>query len=199
LAYEIERIDLGLAGGKQDHYAAAFGGLNFMEFYGDRVIVNPLRIEPDRRSELESSLVLFYTGLSRDSAEIINEQVQNVISRNELSLQAMHDLKAEALHMKEAILMGDLDAVAKAMCVSWEAKKRMAHRISNERINEIYDTALREGAAAGKVSGAGGGGYMMFMVDPVKSSRLIKRLQAFAGSVSTCNFVEQGVDGWRVK
>ena len=198
LAYEIERIDLGLAGGKQDQYAAAFGGLNFMEFYGDSVIVNPLRIKQNYRAELESSFVLFYTGVSRESANIINEQVQNVISGNENSLQAMHDLKAEALHMKEALLKGNFDAVATAMRVSWEAKKKMANRISNQKITEIYETAMKEGACAGKVSGAGGGGYMMFIVDPVKRSGVIRCLQEFSGSVSTCNFVEQGVDSWRV-
>ena len=198
LAYEIERIDLGFAGGKQDQYAAAFGGLNFMEFYRDRVIVNPLRIKQKNRAELESSLVLFYTGISRESANIINEQVTNVIIGNEHSLQGMHDLKAKALHMKEALLMGDLDAFSAAMRMSWEAKKKMANGITNQKINDIYQTAIKEGARAGKVSGAGGGGYMMFIVDPVKRSRVISCLQEFSGSVSTCKFVEQGVDSWRV-
>jgi D-glycero-alpha-D-manno-heptose-7-phosphate kinase len=198
LAYEIERIDLGLTGGKQDQYAAAFGGLNFMEFYRDRVIVNPLRIKQNHRAELESSLLLFYTGVSRESANIINEQVQNVTHGNRNSLQAMHDLKAEALHMKEALLRGDLDAVATAMRASWEAKKKMANKISNQKINEIYEAAMKEGARAGKVSGAGGGGYMMFIVDPIKRSRVIRCLREFSGCVSTCNFVEQGADSWRV-
>ncbi len=94
-----------------------------MEFYGESVIVNPLRIKENHRAELEASLVLFYTGVSRESANIINEQVRNVKTRNENSLQAMHDLKAEALRMKEAILKGDFDAVATAMQASWEAKK----------------------------------------------------------------------------
>ena len=198
LAYEIERVDLGFAGGKQDHYAAAFGGLNLMEFYGDSVIVNPLRIKENHRAELEALLVLFYTGVSRDSANIINEQVQNVKTRNENSMKAMHDLKAEALRMKEAILKGDFDAVATAMQASWEAKKRMANRISNQKIDEIYEVAMKEGARAGKVSGAGGGGFMMFIVDPLKRQGVIKCLQEFPGSVATCNFVDQGVQSWRV-
>jgi D-glycero-alpha-D-manno-heptose-7-phosphate kinase len=197
LAHEIERIDLGFAGGKQDHYAAAFGGLNFMEFYGDRVIVNQLRIEQNHLTELESSLVLFYTGVSRESANIINEQVQNVTSGNENSIQAMHDLKAEAVHMKEAILKGDIDAFATAMRVSWEAKKKMANGISNQQIDKIYEAARKAGARAGKVSGAGGGGYMMFIVDPVKRSRVMSCLREFSGSLSMCSFVEQGVHSWR--
>jgi D-glycero-alpha-D-manno-heptose-7-phosphate kinase len=198
LAYEIERIDLGLAGGKQDQYAAAFGGLNFMEFYEDKVIVNPLRIKPEHRAELESSLVLFFTGVSRESANIIKEQVQNVKTGNQTSLQAMHELKAEAVHMKEAILKGDFEALALAMRKSWDAKKRMAHLISNEKINQIYEAAMREGARAGKVSGAGGGGFMMFIVDPAKRPQVIKCLSEFSASVSTCMFVEQGAHSWRV-
>jgi len=198
LAYEIERIDLGLAGGKQDQYAAAFGGLNFMEFYGDRVIVNPLRIKPEHRAELESSLVLFFTGVSRESANIINEQVQNVKTGKEASVQAMHALKVEAVHMKEAILKGDFEALAMAMRNSWDAKKRMANQISNAKINEIYEAAIKEGARAGKVSGAGGGGFMMFIVDPAKRPRVMKCLAEFSGSVSTCMFAEHGAHSWRV-
>jgi len=198
LAYEIERVDLGLAGGKQDQYAAAFGGLNFMEFYEDRVIVNPLRIKPEHRAELESSLVLFFTGVSRESANIIKEQVRNVETGNQASLQAMHDLKAEAVHMKEAVLKGDFEALAVAMRRSWEAKKKMAQLISNEKINEIYEAAIQQGARAGKVSGAGGGGFMMFIVDPIKRPYVIKRLSQFSGSVSTCMFVEHGAHSWRV-
>jgi D-glycero-alpha-D-manno-heptose-7-phosphate kinase len=199
LAYEIERIDLRFPGGKQDQYAAAFGGLNFMEFYRDRVIVNPLRLKQDHLAELESSLMLFYTGVSRESSNIINEQVENMKGGNRISLQAMHDLKAEALHMKEALLKGDLDAVATAMQMSWAAKKKMATAISNPQINEIYEAAIEEGARAGKVSGAGGGGYMIFIVDPVKASRVVRRLNQFSGCVSACNFVEQGVNSWRVR
>jgi D-glycero-alpha-D-manno-heptose-7-phosphate kinase len=198
LAYEIERVDLGLAGGKQDQYAAAFGGLNFMEFYDDRVIVNPLRIKQEHLAELEASMVLFFTGVSRESANIINEQVRNVKKGNELSVQAMHDLKAEAVNMKEAILKGDFDALARAMQRSWEAKKKMANLISNEKINEIYDAAIREGARAGKVTGAGGGGFMMLLVDPVKRPQVMRCLAQFPGSISTCVFVEQGAQSWRV-
>ena len=110
----------------------------------------------------------------------------------------MHDLKAEALHMKEALFIGNLDAFAAAMRVSWEAKKKMANRISNQNIDEIYETALKEGGRAGKVSGAGGGGFMMFVVDPVKRAGVIRCLRKFSGSISTCKFVEQGAHSWTV-
>jgi D-glycero-alpha-D-manno-heptose-7-phosphate kinase len=198
LAYEIERIDLGFPGGKQDHYTAAFGGLNFMEFYGDRVVVNPLRLKKNYQLELESSLLLFYTAVSRKSANIISEQMFNVKGGNENSVQAMHNLKAQALHMKEALLKGDFEAITTAMRASWSAKKRMASTISNEKIDAIYDAAVKEGAHAGKVSGAGGGGFMMFLVDPAKRQHIIQCLRQFPGFVSNCNFVGRGAHSWRV-
>lgn len=198
LAYEIERIDLGFAGGKQDHYAAAYGGVNFMEFYADKVIVNPLHIRQAHRAELESSLLLVYTGISRESAKIIDEQVQNVSRGNEISLQAMRALKTEAVHTRDALLRGDSDALATAMRKSWEAKKKMAAGVSNQKIDEIYEAALKAGARAGKVSGAGGGGFMMFMVDPVKRPRVMKCLRECSEYVSTCSLNDQGAHSWKV-
>ncbi|HEY0891600.1 MAG TPA: hypothetical protein VGE32_01010 [Cellvibrio sp.] len=198
LAYEIERIDLNLAGGKQDQYAAAFGGFNFMEFYHDRVIVNPLRIKTDHRAELESSLVLFYTGVSRESANIIKEQTNNVVGRNDQAMAALQAVKAEAQKMKEAILQGDFENLAASLRSSWEAKKKMASTISNSDIDIIYNAAIASGAVAGKVSGAGGGGFMMFLVDPAKRPNVIRALNNFNGQVMTAVFVEQGAHSWRV-
>lgn len=198
LAYEIERGDLGFAGGKQDHYTAAFGGLNFMEFYADRVIVNPLLIKQKLRAELESSLLLVYTAVPRPSARLMHEQVQNVSRGNQNALRAMHVLKAEAVTMKRAILNGDFDGLAAAMQTSWAAKKQVADGISNRRIDEIYEVAMKAGARAGKVSGAGGGGFMMFIVDPFKRERVMRCLQELAEYVSTCRFVERGVLSWKV-
>lgn len=198
LAFEIERVDLNLAGGKQDQYAAAFGGFNFMEFYNNRVIVNPLRIKSNHLAELESSLVLFYTGVSRESANIIKEQTNNVVDRNSQALAALHDVKAEALHMKEAILQGNFDNLAQSLRSSWEAKKKMAASISNSNIETVYNAAIAAGAVAGKVSGAGGGGFMMFLVDPAKRPDVIKTLNGFNGQVMTAVFVEHGAHSWRV-
>lgn len=198
LAYEIERIDLKLAGGKQDQYAATFGGFNFMEFYHDRVIVNPLRIKANHLAELESSLVLFYTGVSRESANIIKEQTGNVIDRNDEALAALQAVKLEAQKMKEAILQGDFENLAESLRSSWAAKKRMAVSISNSLIETIYDAAIESGAVAGKVSGAGGGGFMMFLVDPARRPDVIRTLNTFDGQVMSAIFVEQGSHSWRV-
>jgi D-glycero-alpha-D-manno-heptose-7-phosphate kinase len=196
-AFEIERCDVGLAGGRQDQYSAAFGGCNFMEFYaGDRVVVNPLRIKKDILFELEASLVLFFTGVSRESASIIAAQTSNIQRDDAGVIAAMHGLKEEAVVMKEALLKGNFDVFVGSMTRSWESKKRTASSISNSTINEVYDAALRNGARAGKVSGAGGGGFMMFFADPEKRMQLIRTLEAFGGNVLNCQFTRHGAESW---
>lgn len=199
LAYEIERMDVGLSGGKQDQYAATFGGFNFIEFYKeDKVIVNPLRIKNWIINELENSMILYYTGVSRESAKIIDEQTKNAKEKNSKSLEAMHELKADALVMKEAILKGDLKTFAQYLGKSWEAKKRMASSISNSYLDRIYEVAIEAGAYAGKVSGAGGGGFMMFIVDPTKRVTVSRELNKMGGHTMNFHFVKHGTQGWRV-
>ncbi len=200
LAFEIERLELGLAGGKQDQYAAAFGGFNFMEFHAnDRVIVNPLRIRTSTLNELQSSLILYYTGVSRDSAKIISEQIRNVTNKSADSVNAMHSLKAEAVQMKEHLLKGDLTAFSRILGRSWEAKKRMATVISNPKIEEVFEIALQAGALSGKVSGAGGGGYIMFMIDPCKREAVTQALGVFPGAVHRFQFTTCGVETWSIR
>jgi len=138
LAYEIERKDLSLAGGKQDQYAAAFGGFNFMEFYdGDNVLVNPLRIKKEYINELQLNILLYYTGTSRLSSKIIEAQVSNVKSENKKSLEAMHKLKEQTILMKEALLKGRLTEIGEILNYGWQYKKQMAGEISNPVIDEI--------------------------------------------------------------
>ena len=197
LAYQIERKDLKLSGGKQDQYAATFGGFNFMEFYDkDRVIVNPLRVKSWIKNELESSLVLFYTGTSRESAKIIDEQVKNTQNKSEKSLEAMHELKRGASIMKEAILKGDFNSLTECILEGWRAKKRMASVISNQYIDSVYEFALEHGARAAKISGAGGGGFMMIIVDPIYKPTLMKELKEMNGQVMDIKIVEKGAQSW---
>ena len=199
LAWEIERQDLGLAGGKQDQYAAAFGGFNFIEFQAnDRVIVNPLRVKDWVRAELEASLVLYFTGVSRDSAKIIEEQASNIERGLDASLDAMHRLKQEAVQMKEALLRGDLRRLAEVMQAGWQAKKQTAHAINNAMIDELERLAFANGAHAAKVSGAGGGGFMMFLCDPSERLRLVRALQGAGGGVYETHFTLDGATSWRV-
>lgn len=199
LAYEIERIDLGLSGGKQDQYAAAFGGFNFMEFLKDNhVIVNPLRIKRWIIDELESSMVLYYTGASRSSAQIIDEQKKNTTNNNELAIQAMHKIKQSAIDTKTALLKGDINAFASILGEAWENKKKMAKCISNDMIQEAFDVAMASGAIAGKVSGAGGGGFIMFVVEPTKKRMIENALRKLGGNVMGFQFSEGGTHGWKI-
>lgn len=199
LAFRIERVDCGLGGGRQDQYSATFGGFNFMEFYADdRVVVNSLRVKNWIICELEASLVLFYTGVSRSSAAIIADQSGNVAAGSEAALEAMHGLKREALVMKECLLKGDFAGIVDSMRLGWENKKRSAKSVSNPHINEIYDAAIAAGAAAGKVSGAGGGGFMMFFVPPDKRMDVIRALGRYEGQVNNCHFTKHGTQAWRL-
>ncbi len=199
LAYEIERYDLSLAGGRQDQYAATFGGVNFMEFYEkDKVIVNPLRIRSQYLHELENNLVLYFTATSRESATIIKEQVKNVNSKNEKSIEAMHQLKEQARMMKEALLKGKLDEFGEILDFGFQQKRKMAANISNSAIEEIYDAAKKAGATGGKISGAGGGGFMIFYCPGDSSYAVKKTLREFGGDVKNYNFTKHGLTTWSV-
>lgn len=199
LAFKIERMDCDLQGGRQDQYSATFGGFNFMEFYADeRAVINPLRIKNWIICELEASLVLFFTGVSRESARIIADQSGNVKAGSVDALGAMHVIKREALVMKECLLRGDFAGLVESMRLGWENKKRSAKTVSNSHIDEIYDAAIKAGALAGKVSGAGGGGFMLFFVPPEKRMDVIRALNRFEGQVSNCHFTKHGTQAWRV-
>ncbi|MEA3504256.1 MAG: dehydrogenase [Bacteroidota bacterium] len=197
LAYDIERIDLGMAGGKQDQYAATFGGVNFMEFNKDNsVIVNPLRIREEYLNELSHNLVLYYTETSRLSSKIIEAQSKNVVDKKNSSVEAMHQLKKQSIMMKEALLTGRLDAIGEILNFGWENKKRMASGITNPMIDEIYETAMKAGATGGKISGAGGGGFMVFYCPQMTRANVIESLKKFGGSEKRYQYVNKGLTTW---
>jgi D-glycero-alpha-D-manno-heptose-7-phosphate kinase len=198
LAYDIERIDLKMAGGKQDQYAATFGGFNFMEFYGDKVIVNPLRIREKYLNELEFNLLLYYTGTSRLSSTIIEKQAKGFSQSAHKSIEAAHKVKEQAVRMKEAILTGSLDEIGEILDFGWHYKKQMAAGISNPAIDEIYTAAMKSGATGGKISGAGGGGFMMFYCPNNTRYDVKEILEKFGGSVHKFSFVNHGVHSWTI-
>ncbi len=199
LAYKIERKDIGLSGGKQDQYAAAFGGFNFMEFSKkDKVIVNPLRIKNWIKDELEASLILYFTGVSRSSSEIIKDQIKNTNDGQKTAIEAMHSVKISATDMKEAVLKGDMQRFGEILESSWQAKKKMSNKITNSQIQEIFKTAKMNGAISGKISGAGGGGFIMFFVDPVKKIDVLNSLKKFNGFEVNFNFTKGGCHGWKI-
>lgn len=198
-AYEIERYDLALAGGRQDQYAATFGGVNFMEFYGDdKVIVNPLRIRQEYLFELENNLLLYYTSTSRESAEIIKKQSRNVTEKKDQSIEAMHQLKEQAKQMKEALLRGQLHEIGEILDFGFRQKKQMAEGISNPLLENIYDTAKAAGATGGKISGAGGGGFMIFYCPGNTKHNVIESLSQFGGRYRRYQFTEHGLKTWSI-
>jgi len=198
-AYEIERCDLNMAGGRQDQYAATFGGVNFMEFYdNDKVIVNPLRIRPEYLHELGHNLLLYYTSTSRLSSNIIESQSRNVINKNEKSIEAMHRLKDQARMMKEALLRGRVDEMGKILDYGFRHKKQMTKGISNPLIEKMYKTAMKAGATGGKISGAGGGGFMTFYCPGNSRYEVMRAMEHFDGYFKPYQFVNHGLITWDI-
>ena len=197
LAYDIERIDLNMAGGKQDQYAATFGGVNFMEFQqNDTVIVNPLRINSNYLSELEHNLLLYYTGTSRMSASIIKKQSKAFLQKKSKSIQAAHKIKNQAIQMKQALLTGNIDEIGLILDEGWQYKKEMAAGISNEVIDNLYTTAKRAGAIGGKISGAGGGGYMTLYCPGNTRYKVSKEIELLGGKIQPFTFESRGLTSW---
>jgi D-glycero-alpha-D-manno-heptose-7-phosphate kinase len=197
LAHGIEREDLGITGGMQDHYAATFGGFNFIEFT-DRVIVNPLRIREEITHELELSLLLCFTGITRDSALVIEDQTSRAINRSTETIQGLRAQKELAVAMKAALLTGALHEFGLLLGEAWIQKKRMSPLITNSRIDEFYDIALRKGALGGKITGAGGGGYILLFCDFAKKHRVIEALELAGARITEFTFSNRGVMTWTV-
>lgn len=199
LAFEIERVDCQLSGGKQDQYAATFGGVNFMEFHEDRVLVNPLRIRPEILSELENQMVLYFTGISRDSGKIIDDQIRAAGDKSSnKSLESLHLVKQHAFEMKECLLRNNIAGMSNILKASWEAKKGTSNSISNPHVEEVSELALKNGAKALKLSGAGGGGFMMIFVEPTQKYTLMQLLATTDGQVHKFQLTQTGVQAWTV-
>lgn len=196
LAFDIERHDLGIKGGKQDQYCAAFGGFNFMEFGKDAVRVNPLTIPDVWISELEYSLVLAYTGTSRESSKIIASQIENFSRKDHDSTVAMDRTRQMAIDMKEELVQGRFSNFGRLLHEAWQAKKGMSDNISNSHIDRLYDAARKAGALGGKISGAGGGGFMYFFTDFDKRRDVEEALSAEGAEIVHFGFSRHGVQTW---
>lgn len=208
LAYEIEREDLKLAGGKQDQYAAVFGGFNLMEFNTDgSTIVNSLRLDKSRIDELECSLLLYYSGTSRKSADIQLELTKNIlkdqISRTQQNktntMDAMKELKKYAYVMKDSVLVGDFESFSNCLKVAWENKKKTSSIVSNKDLEQTINYALENGADSVKVSGAGGGGFLMIYCDPFNRQKLIYAMEKLPGKLYPVKFAKNGAESWVVE
>ena len=197
LAYDIERKDCNLIGGKQDQYAATFGGFNLIEFSkDDKVIVNPLKIRRYIINELQSSLILYFSGASRDSAKIIDDQINSL--KDNSKLEAMHLVKDLTTKIKEELFKGNIDGLANVFKSAWKAKKATSPSIMNSRIQEIENILNETGVKALKVSGAGGGGFLMIFVDPEKKFEVEKKLKIYGGYSQSFQFVNEGCNSWTI-
>jgi D-glycero-alpha-D-manno-heptose-7-phosphate kinase len=197
IAHYIERVECKLNGGRQDQYSAAFGGVNFMEFYdANKTIVNPISLKNWILCELETNILLYFTGASRDSAKIIEDQSHNVRLKKKSSLAAMQALKNEAVEMKEALLKANFIKFAEIMQSGWVNKKKSSTKVTNPEIEKVYNTALEAGALAGKVSGAGGGGFMIFYVPNQARVGVIEALNKYSGKTLNCHLTHKGCEAW---
>lgn len=196
LAHAIERDDLGIMGGYQDHYAATFGGFNFIEF-GDHVVVNPLRISDATVHELEFSLLLCFTGVTRESANIITDQTKRVVTRQADTLSGLRAQKQLAVAMKSALLRGKLLEFGDLLGEAWREKQKLSPMITTSRIQDAFDIALKNGAVSGKVTGAGGGGYILFFCDFKHKHRVANALEEFGVTPTEFSFESKGVTAWR--
>ena len=196
LAYRLERKELGLKGGKQDQYAATFGGFNTMKFRNNEVWVNPLGISEDTINELQYCSLLCYTGKSRESADQIDEQVKSF--KEGSNTDALDAAKYLAKDISRLLMKGDVVEAGKVLGETWEQKKKFSSKITNPMIDDMYSTAIKAGAYGGKVSGAGGGGFMYFICQYDKKQAVAKALQRKGGVITDFMFEPQGAISWSV-
>ncbi|MDR1690253.1 MAG: kinase [Candidatus Methanoplasma sp.] len=195
LAYRLEREDIGLKGGKQDQYAAAYGGFNLMDIDSEGVRVNRVDIKEDVANELQYRSLLCYTGTSRESAGIISSQIES-FNRGE-NEKALDESKRIARDIGNALKKGDIEKAGTLLHESWGYKKQFSDKISNEAINNLYDIAIKNGAIGGKVSGAGGGGFMYYICEYDKKSAVAQELQKHGAIVTDFMFDPKGATSWR--
>jgi D-glycero-alpha-D-manno-heptose-7-phosphate kinase len=198
LAYQIERKQLGIRGGMQDQYAAVFGGFNFIEFHADHVIVNPLRISADAANELEHNLLLCYTGKPRGTDGIIQDQMERYEEREEAVMEGLRKQKTLAVEMKNLLLQRRLDDFGALLDTAWQAKKKMSSKISNPHIDAMYDEARRHGALGGKITGAGGGGYLLLYCEYEKKHKVAEAVTRAGGIPTEFAFEFHGLQTWRM-
>lgn len=197
LAYRIERCDLGIPGGYQDQYAAVFGGVNWIEFSAERVVVNPLRVAADVLNELHYRLLLCYTGKIRASVGIVHEQVEGYVEGKSEVTAALDATKTLAVEMKAALLRGELDRFGGLLNETWQQKKRFSSKITDPQIDALYERALEEGALGGKLLGAGGGGYLLFLAHRDRKHQLADSLRQAGGQLVDFAFEPWGRQSWQ--
>jgi D-glycero-alpha-D-manno-heptose-7-phosphate kinase len=198
LNFNVERVDLGISGGKQDQYATTFGGFNMIEFFEDRVVVNPLRIERDLINDLEAHLLLCYTGGVRTDVGMIKKQVSYFRDKRSDTIQGMQRLYEMVFEVKEALLRGDLNCFGEMLNEAYLNKKMMNPHVAEGTIADtLYETARKHGVTGGKLLGAGGGGYLLLYCETDKQHIVRKELEKLGGKFMAFNFDKLGLQVWR--
>ncbi|PLW79476.1 GHMP kinase [Candidatus Woesearchaeota archaeon] len=198
LAYNLEREELKNAGGRQDQYAAVFGGLNYIEFKGDNFVrVNPLKLKKEYELELEKNLLLVHIGSRKDSGDIIGDQNKNYEKGK--NKDPLFQTKEIMDKMKYSLLRGELDEFGNLLDKAWKLKKQFSKMVSNSEIDKIYDTALNNGALGGKITGAGGGGHMLFYCPGNTKNDVLKELLKLGVTHVPFNFDYEGLVTWEIK
>ncbi len=197
LAYRLEREDLGIPGGSQDQYAAAFGGFNYLEFRPEQVIVNPLRVRDATVHELEHNMLLAFTGRTRVSDHIIDDQRHRYESGNADAMEGLRAQRDLAEQMKVALVRGEVDRFGRLLGQAWQEKRKMSARISTPLIDEAVERAMKVGALGGKVTGAGGGGHMVFVCEFERRHVVAETLLELGLTLSEVTFAKDGMVTWR--
>ncbi|MCI0516164.1 GHMP kinase [candidate division KSB1 bacterium] len=199
LTYQIERIELAIAGGMQDQYAATFGGFNFIEFFDKTVIVNPLRINDSIINELEYNLLLCYTGKTRLSANIVANQTRSYQERKPVVVNALDQMKILTIQMKNCLLRGQLNEFGNLLHEAWLHKKHLDENITTDQIDQLYEIGREKGALGGKILGAGGGGYLLLYCPFQKKHLIAEALEKAGGQVVKFSFKQHGLQIWEIK
>ena len=198
-AYYIEREVLGLEGGRQDQYAATFGGFNFIEFQRNATIVAPLRLGRDMLNELQFRILLCGTGKTRPSAGIVADQIKRYVEHREDTVGALHRTRELAVEMRKALLLGQVDEIGVLLNEAWIEKRKFSSKVTDPQIDDLYEEACKAGAIGGKLLGAGGGGYLLILCESGKRYQVAQRLEALGGHLMHFSFGTDGAQTWEVK
>ena len=191
-AYDIGRNKLNWTIGKQDEYISAFGGFNFIKFKNDKVTVNKISISKNSLLELEKNVLLFYIGKTRNSSNILQDQIKLIKENNQKTLNALHYVKELSEKMYSSLSQSDITKFGELLNIGWEAKKKFVKGITNEYVDKLYNLGMESGALGGKLTGAGGGGHILFYCDPSKQKKLIEKMQGQGLEHVKCKFYESG-------
>jgi D-glycero-alpha-D-manno-heptose-7-phosphate kinase len=198
MAYQAERLSFKISGGWQDQYATVFGGLNFMEFKKNKNIIHSLKIDNETLLELKENLILCDTCSTHVSNDIHKDQKKQLIDQKSINklVSSNVDLTYE---IRDSLLRGDLSSIGKYLDKAWKHKRKYSSKISNERLDNIYNTALKYGALGGKLLGAGGGGFFIFYCEPTKSRTLKRKLELLNTKIVNFEFEQNGLVSWKVR